>query len=719
MTPMLATLVDEPFDNPAWLFEVKWDGYRAIAAVEADGKLTLKSRNGLDLLKRFKGIGPIGGAFRSLPVVVDGEICAIDDRGRSSFQALQQADAMTNGKPRTALTFVAFDLLYADGRDLRNLPLEERKAKLEALIVPDRGVIFSQHIVGRGKEFFALAQRESLEGIIAKRRDSPYRMTRSRDWLKIKAKHEEEFVIGGWTEPKGSRSDFGALLLGYYDGDKLVFSGQVGTGFNQKLLRSIGAELRKRERKTSPFAELPRMNPPAHFVTPELVAQIAFAEWTDEGLLRQPVFLGLRAGQTGPRSHARTRAAKSASGMTAARSAKTQLTVGKRSLQVTNLDKVLWPHDGYTKGDLIAYYRAVSRWLLPHVQGRPLTMERYPNGIDEPGFWEKHIPRGLPEWIPTVKTAPSERHDLVEFIICDDEATLAYVANLASVVLHVWYSREPTLDVPDFILIDLDPVGRLHARDAGPRRVGGANGVGDRRRHTAGEDDRRLGIARRHSARAALRLGSGQRLRRTDRAPDPRRRAGVHHPRPDDRPAATGVRSTSITCRSARAKRTWRRSACVPATGHRSRCRSLDRGRGDAPQASQGDLARNDALEHRQRARAPRQSGRRVDRGLDAPSPRIGDIRRSLALELERGASGGTERHGTRDLVGGNQFRTGDDFGQAVHGRPRQRSALQLSAQKPTTAGSSTSATARSAARRSSTPTSCAATSTRRATTSR
>jgi bifunctional non-homologous end joining protein LigD len=144
--------------------------------------------------------------------------------------------------------------------------------------------------------------------------------------------------------------------------------------------------------------------------------------------------------------------------MTAARSTKSQLTVGKRSLQVTNLDKVLWPHDGYTKGDLIAYYRAVAQWLLPHLQGRPLTLERYPNGVDEPGFWEKHIPRGLPEWIPTVMTAPSERHDPIEFIICDEEATLAYVANLASVVLHVWYSREPTLDVPDFILLDLDPV---------------------------------------------------------------------------------------------------------------------------------------------------------------------------------------------------------------------------------------------------------------------
>ncbi len=263
-TPMLATLVDAPFDDPAWLFEVKWDGYRAIAAIDAEGKVALTSRNGLDLLKRFKELASIGAAFRSLPVVVDGEICALDEQGRSSFQALQQVDVaarVTKNGSRTPLTFVAFDLLYADGRDLRALPLEERKAKLEKLIVPDRGVLYSKHIVGRGKEFFELAQHEGLEGIIGKRRDSPYRSARSRDWFKIKAKHEAEFVIGGWTDPKGSRSDFGALLLGYYENGKLVFSGQVGTGFDAKLLRDIGAELRKRERKTSPFAEIPKMKP--------------------------------------------------------------------------------------------------------------------------------------------------------------------------------------------------------------------------------------------------------------------------------------------------------------------------------------------------------------------------------------------------------------------------------------------------------------------------
>ena len=292
--PMLATLVDKPFDDPDWLFEVKWDGYRAILEIDAAGAVSLTSRNGLDLLKRFPDLAGLGGAFRSLPAVIDGEICALDAEGRSSFQMLQQYDIRARAGNRAPLTFIAFDLIYADGRDVRALPLDERKAKLQALIVPDRGVLYSQHVAGRGVDFFKLAQNENLEGLIAKRHDSPYRSTRSREWLKIKAKHEDEFVIGGWTEPRGSRSDFGAILLGYHEGGKLIFCGQAGTGFNQKLLREIGASLKKLEVKASPFVSVPRMNPAPHFVKPELVAQIAFAEWTSDGLLRQPVFLGLR-----------------------------------------------------------------------------------------------------------------------------------------------------------------------------------------------------------------------------------------------------------------------------------------------------------------------------------------------------------------------------------------------------------------------------------------
>jgi bifunctional non-homologous end joining protein LigD len=288
VTPMLATTVDEPFDDPAWLFEVKWDGYRALAAVSKD-EVTLTSRNGLDLLARFPEMADLAAAFRSLPVLVDGEVCVIDKGGHSSFQSLQSRDRDDPG-----LTFVAFDLLYADGRDLRELPLEERKAQLEKLIRPNHHVLYSKHVLSGGKAFFTLAKRAGLEGIIGKRRDSPYRSTRSREWLKIKAQNEQEFVIGGWTEPRGSRAQFGALLLGVYEKRKLVYTGHVGTGFDQKLLREIGKLLREREVDESPFAVTPKTNTRAHFVRPELVAQIGFGEWTRDGLLRHPVFHGLR-----------------------------------------------------------------------------------------------------------------------------------------------------------------------------------------------------------------------------------------------------------------------------------------------------------------------------------------------------------------------------------------------------------------------------------------
>jgi bifunctional non-homologous end joining protein LigD len=296
-TPMLASLIDKPFDDPAWVFEVKWDGYRAIASIDTAGAVTLTSRNGLDLLARFPDLAGIGAAFRSLPVVVDGEICVLDAQGRSSFQALQRYMKAPPGS-RPDLTYVAFDLLYAAGRDLRALPLEERKATLAASIVADRGVLYSQHIERTGTAFFELAKREGLEGIMAKRRDSPYRTTRSREWVKIKAKHEQEFVVGGWTDPKGSRSAFGALLLGVYDGDALTYVGNVGTGFDATLLHDIGKRLAARARVTSPFAALPRLRLAPHFVTPDLVAQVAFAEWTEDGMLRQPVFLGLRVDKT-------------------------------------------------------------------------------------------------------------------------------------------------------------------------------------------------------------------------------------------------------------------------------------------------------------------------------------------------------------------------------------------------------------------------------------
>jgi bifunctional non-homologous end joining protein LigD len=288
-SPMLATLVDKPFDNPGWLFEVKWDGYRAICTIDARGKLTLISRNGNDLLKQFHDLAGLAEAFVSLPIVVDGEIVSLDDEGRSSFQRLQEY-----GKSPSALTFVAFDLLYADGRDLRKEPLEERKALLERMIVDDTLVMFSKHVVGEGTTLFAMAQKRGLEGIVAKKRDSSYQARRTRDWLKIKAQNEQEFVVGGWTDPRGSRKGFGALLLGLYQGKALRYVGSVGTGFDARLLRDLSATLAEAARATSPFDGPVDTNARVHWVKPVMVVQVRFAEWTRDEHLRQPAFLGVR-----------------------------------------------------------------------------------------------------------------------------------------------------------------------------------------------------------------------------------------------------------------------------------------------------------------------------------------------------------------------------------------------------------------------------------------
>ncbi len=297
-TPMLATLVDEPFDDAEWLFEIKWDGYRAICTVHEDGTTELLSRNGLDLLKKFPELQSLATAWKTLPIVVDGEIVSLDSQGRSSFQRLQESLMSRRGagapRKRNALTFAAFDLLYADGKDLRKTPLEDRKDLLERAIADEDLVMYSKHVIGNGCALFAQAEKQELEGIIGKRRDSHYVERRTRDWVKIKAQLMQECVVGGFTEPRGSRTGFGALLLGLYDGKELHYVGHVGTGFNTKLLKSLTADLKSIERKTSPFANRVDSNTRPHWVEPKMVAQVRFTEWTRDGYLRQPAFLGLR-----------------------------------------------------------------------------------------------------------------------------------------------------------------------------------------------------------------------------------------------------------------------------------------------------------------------------------------------------------------------------------------------------------------------------------------
>jgi len=296
---MLAMLVDKPFDDPEWLFEIKWDGVRAVSTLQSGKTPQIRSRNDKDLLPQFPELASLARAFSSLPVIVDGEIVSLDRYGRSSFQRLQPRLNRRASDPALEraipVTYVIFDLLYAGKRDLRASTLDERKAQLERLLrTSSPHVMLSKHVNGAGTKLFAEAKRRKLEGIIAKQRDSEYVERRSRCWLKIKTHHEQEVVIAGWTEPRGSREKFGALVLGVYDKGELRYVGHVGTGFDRQLLDAVFSKLKPLETTRSPFATKPPSNAPVHWVHPKLVAEVKFGEWTKDGLMRQPVFVGLR-----------------------------------------------------------------------------------------------------------------------------------------------------------------------------------------------------------------------------------------------------------------------------------------------------------------------------------------------------------------------------------------------------------------------------------------
>jgi bifunctional non-homologous end joining protein LigD len=312
VVPMLATLADAPFDDKAWLFELKWDGYRAIARIERDGTMTLSSRTGKDFTQKFPELKALPDAFDERPLIVDGEIAVLDESGRPSFQALQERlDRFGRTDPsKRPVTFVVFDLIYGNGRDLRGETLDVRKTALEGILTGQGPVMYSKHVIGDGKDLFEVAGHSGLEGIVAKKRTSTYQSKRSRDWLKIKTHQRQEFVVAGWTEARGSRKHFGALLLGVYDGDDLHYAGSVGTGFDERRLKGIAAKMSPLERKTPAFVEAPKTDTPAHWIRPDLVAEVTFSEWTRDNLLRQPVFVALREDKD-PRDIVRERAAHS------------------------------------------------------------------------------------------------------------------------------------------------------------------------------------------------------------------------------------------------------------------------------------------------------------------------------------------------------------------------------------------------------------------------
>jgi len=448
---MLATLAS-PDELPAgenWVFEVKWDGYRAIAYLRG-GEATLTSRNGNDLTARFRGIAnAIPRTLKTPDCVLDGEVCALDEQGRPSFSAMQQ------GKPGTPIVYEVFDLLELEGEPLVDLPLRDRRARLEALLDSRNRTVRLSEEFEDGRALYEAAREQGLEGIVAKRLDCPYRQgRRTREWLKIKTHGRQEFVIAGYTKGQGRRSGrFGSLVLGVWRGDELSYVGNVGTGFTDKDIDELLARLRSLEQREAPFAAVPKLpkvkKADVVWVRPELVAEVEFVEWTHDGRLRAPSFQGLREDKPAREVHREEPLAG-------------EVRVGSKAVKLSNLDKVFWPGEGITKGDLLRYYRAVAPVLIPHVRDRPFTMKRYPDGIEGGFFFQKDAPKHMPEWIPTVPVEATTRDQprrvrTIRAPLVNDEAALLWMVNMGCIDLNTWYSRVDKPERPDFVLFDLDP----------------------------------------------------------------------------------------------------------------------------------------------------------------------------------------------------------------------------------------------------------------------
>jgi bifunctional non-homologous end joining protein LigD len=453
---MLASSEERPFTRKGWVFELKYDGYRLLAERVAREPY-LRSRAGHDLTATFP---EIARAVRGLPyeaLVLDGEVVVSDLEGRPSFSRLQKRGRILNkddalrASVELPATYHVFDLLAIEGHDLRALPLLERKAVLRDVLPTVGPIRFADHIAERGEAMYEQVERMGLEGIVGKRADAPYRGGRSKSWIKVRTVRTDDFVVVGWTEPKGSRSGFGSLHIAQYDGAALRYMGAVGSGFRDPELTEVPSLLGELEVDACPCTEgaVPR-GKGHHWVRPELVVEVKYKELTGQGLARQPSFVRFRTDK--PPTEC-TVAEATAVG----EEPEPVEIVEERKVPFTNLDKLFWPDAGYTKGDLIEYHRQVAEWMLPYLADRPLVMTRYPDGIRGKSFFQKDAPPYAPEWIRRV-TVWSEGSDReLSYFVAEDLESLLYVINLGTIPIHVWSSRIETLALPDWCILDLDP----------------------------------------------------------------------------------------------------------------------------------------------------------------------------------------------------------------------------------------------------------------------
>jgi bifunctional non-homologous end joining protein LigD len=457
---MLAETRDHAFSKRGWIWELKYDGYRLLASREG-GAARLLYRRGMDSTATFPEIARALAALPFESFVLDGEVVVLDEKARPSFGRLQKRALLQRrtdierASVELPATLFAFDLLAFEDFDLRSLPLTERKALLARLVPRAGPVRFADHVEEKGEELLASVAEMRLEGVVGKKADGPYRSGRSADWIKIRLDRADDFAVVGYTQGEGARSGFGALHLAFWKDGGLVYAGRAGTGFTEKQLSEIRARLEPRRRDTPPCSG---PAPPGRghvWVDPELVCEVRFKEWTGEGLLRQPTFLRLREDKA-IEECVREDDPGAASEPPAPAPPED---LPEKTVPFSNLDKVFWPEEGYTKGDLIEYYRSISPWLLPYLKDRPLVMTRYPDGITGKSFFQKDAPNFAPGWIRLERIWSEHAEREIDYFVCDDMETLLYVANLGSIPLHVWASRVAAPERPDWCILDLDPKG--------------------------------------------------------------------------------------------------------------------------------------------------------------------------------------------------------------------------------------------------------------------
>jgi len=500
VAPMLATLAEKPFSHPDWVFEIKWDGIRALAWID-DGRLELYSRTGRVITTQYPELASLPERVKARQAILDGEIVVLDPTGRSDFERLQSR--MNVDRPtalmqqQQPIIYYLFDALYADDYDLREVPLVERKQFLRDLVNWGDPARYADHQAEMGKELFDLAKSQGLEGIIGKHSQSTYASARTSAWLKFKIVSELDAVIGGWTEPRGSREYFGALLLGLYEGEKLLFIGGVGTGFDEKTQKEVFDQIQPLATARCPFDVPPETKEKVTWMEPRLVARVKYGNWTEERRLRAPVYLGLRKDYEAKDCRFENEVAKQGlgsresgvgapppdaavprlSGRVLAETEEIEqellqghaenaiMEIDGRPLRFSNLNKVYFPGEDYTKRDLLAYYYRIAPYLLPFLKDRPLVLRRYPNGITGEAFFQKDAGETVPEWMETVAIRSEDHHQKprsgkskeIRYFIANNRAALLYLTNLGCIDHNPWSSRREDLEHPDWVFFDLDP----------------------------------------------------------------------------------------------------------------------------------------------------------------------------------------------------------------------------------------------------------------------